>query len=492
MLHLVDLGLRGYALNPKPQLLIPFDSANRRQQRYLAKLRHDLEQQGFPMDRFEGFQDTVIQYFQVANTMRRYLETGDRHSFDSVFNADPGFPLQKSYRGFLREVNSFEDRIAREAKERYQRGLKFNSWVQIILFALGVPTLLYIGYYASQTFRLAEKLHASEQHKVEILENQNTLLEHRVQERTNELVALNEEITAQNEEIQTSNEQLLLQRDALASQHELLNLQHKELQDAKRLIELQHGTISNHNKALVDEVESQTRYLIKANSELLGHNKRLEQFAFVVSHNLRGPMSRILGLASIFDYSHSPDEARDIIKKLKQSAEELDHVIRDLTIMTVIRNVNRNNFRQVDLRLVVDHVVTELEGPIKESFADIRIDLQVTTIFSLEEYLENVLRILVQNAIQYKSSQRLPVIEIRSGQNEDETWIEVRDNGIGIDLKQFATQVFVPYRRFNFETKGRGLGLYTAKTQLETLGGDINVFSALNEGTRFRITFNPT
>lgn len=490
MLHLIDIGLRGYALEANPQLLVPFDSANLRHHRYLHHLESALLRQQFNMRRFYGFRDTVNQYFKVANIMKDHLKANRRAAFDSLFRSDPGFPLQKSYRNFLSYVNTFEQQIAADAKKRYTDGLEFNSWIQIFLFILGAPTLLYIGYYASQTFRLAEQLHSSEQQKVEILATQNTLLEHRVQERTNELVALNEEITAQNEEIQTSNEQLLLQRDTLAKQHELLNMQHKELQDAKDLIDRQHLTIADHNKALLSEVESQTRYLINANTELIGHNKRLEQFAFVVSHNLRGPMTRILGLAAIFDYSNSKEETVDIIKKLKQSAEELDQVIKDLTAMTMIRNVNRNQFRDLNIGQVLDHVLRRLEREIRESFATIKQNLTVTRMFSLEEYVENILYILIRNAIQFRSPSRLPVIEVSSGIENEVLWIEVRDNGVGIDLQQNGPQMFVPYRRFHFETKGKGLGLYTAKTKIETLGGTIDVTSKVNEGTTFRMTFN--
>jgi signal transduction histidine kinase len=487
-LHLIDVGLRGYAIDPNPQLLIPFDSANRRHRRYLQQLETALSRQNFDMKRFEGFRDTVQAYFQVANEMKTFLQNNRRSSFDSLFRADPGFPLQRSYRSFVGAVNTFEERIASEAKQRYTEGLEFNSWIQIFLFILGAPTLIYIGYHASQTFLLAEQLHESEKHKVEILATQNTVLEHRVLERTNELVALNEEITAQNEEIQTSNDQLLMQRDALAKQHELLNGQHKELHEAKQLIEAQHLTIADHNKALITEVESQTRYLVNANTELLGHNRRLEQFAFVVSHNLRGPMTRILGLASIFEYSNSKAETIDIISKLKQSAEELDQVIKDLTMMTVIRNVNRNSFRELNLEIVLDHVLERLQDEIRESFANVRTDLRAKIIVSLEDYVENVLWILIRNAIQFRSSSRIPMIEIKSGIGDKVLWIEVRDNGMGIDLQKYGMQMFVPYRRFHFETKGKGLGLYTAKTQIETIGGMIDVTSRPNEGTTFRIT----
>jgi CHASE3 domain sensor protein len=221
-LHLIDVGLRGFALYDDQQMLAPFDSANKRQERYFRQLENSLKAQNFPMQEFYWFKDTVDQYYELTNKMKAHLENKERAAFDSLFRSDAGFPLQKSYRGFLRKVNEFEEKISAGAKQRYTRGLEFNSWVQIFLFVLGVPTLLYIGFYASQTFRMAEDLHKSEQDKVEILAGQNHLLEYKVQERTNELVSLNEEITAQNEEIQSSNDQLLLQRDTLAKQHELL------------------------------------------------------------------------------------------------------------------------------------------------------------------------------------------------------------------------------------------------------------------------------
>jgi signal transduction histidine kinase len=67
--------------------------------------------------------------------------------------------------------------------------------------------------------------------------------------------------------------------------------------------------------------------------------------------------------------------------------------------------------------------------------------------------------------------------------------IVYQDNGIGIDLEKYGTQVFGLYKRFHHHADGKGLGLYMVKTQVEALNGTITIESRVNEGTRFNIQF---
>lgn len=492
--HLLDIGLRGYALSPNPQLLAPFDSSLVRKVRLLNLLKSSLQEQQFDMSAFYEFESEVEVYYQYTQQMKFFLDQGDFASFKRLFEQDHGLKLVTTYRSFVARVQQFENEIQVKAEENYQLALKLNYWLQALLFLLAMPTLLYLAYYANRTFLMTEKLHQVEVEKALILENQNNKLEEEVHRRTQELLSLNEEVTAQNEEIVSQNEQLAQQQEEIVKQHQQLKIKHAELSEAKEMVTVQHALIQQHNQELIHEVESQTEYLMRANAELKERNSRLEQFTYVISHNLRGPLSRIQGLATILNMTSNEVEMKDISGKMSMSTRDLDRVVQDLATITEIRNVNTRAFSLVNLTQTINHVIKLLEEEIKTAKALINVQLGVTTIQSFTTYMESIFFNLISNAIKYKKQQTNPVIFVESSQKNNQIIIKISDNGIGIDLEKYGSSLFLPYKRFHHHVDGRGLGLYLVKSQVETLGGTLEINSRPDEGTTFTLTFsvNPT
>src|SRR5207302_1831511 len=131
--------------------------------------------------------------------------------FRKEFAKDKGLYLWWQYLMFIRHVGEFEDNINRRAQERYEDALGSNFVLQVLLFSICFPTLLYMAYYTKRTNRYSELLRRAEAEKNEILTEQNKNLEMKVAERTQEITAQNEELVQQQEEIAT-------QRDALSEQ----------------------------------------------------------------------------------------------------------------------------------------------------------------------------------------------------------------------------------------------------------------------------------
>jgi signal transduction histidine kinase len=106
-----------------------------------------------------------------------------------------------------------------------------------------------------------------------------------------------------------------------------------------------------------------------------------------------------------------------------------------------------------------------------------------------KRYLTSILLNLLTNAIKYRSPQRSLIITIKTHIHKDYTILSFSDNGIGIDMQKFGHKVFGLYQRFHNNIDGKGLGLYIIKSQVDAMDGKVEVESAENEGTTFRIYF---
>ena len=468
-LHLLDLAVRSYAFVRNQHFMRAIENAIERKNNAFHALEVSLKAQDYPMEKFYLIRDSVESYVSVTRGMIELIDENDQESFVSLLEKDPGYQVWLLYLKFSDDIYAFEDNISKQAKLRYERALNNIYILQIILFFVAVPTLAYTAYYTNRSLSISEQLRKSESEKASILEEQNQLLEKTVHERTREILAQNEEIISQNEEISMHNEKLL---------------------EAKNIIERQNKFIQDKNDELAVEVDRQTKNLKQANTELLEHNNRLEQFAFIISHNLRAPMSRIIGLSSILDFAKEVNEVSDIAKLMMKSTQDLDQIIRDLTEILGIQKMNAELVNDIQLDNLLQKVFITLEGDIKENKAVIDFDFsKAPRITAIPSYVESIFYNLISNAIKYKHPGRRPTITIQSYAKGEYIQIDVSDNGLGIDLEAHKENLFSLYKRFHFHVQGRGMGLYLVKTQLTAQGGKIAVKSKAGEGTVFSLLF---
>lgn len=300
--------------------------------------------------------------------------------------------------------------------------------------------------------------------------------ERKYQERNLNLIDANNEMEAQNEELQQQQEEISAGRD--------------KLEEANQVILSQKEKLINHNLLLEARVEEHSRNLVKTNEELIKHNNELRQFSYTVSHNLRGPVARLLGLTNLFNLSQNNDEQRQIINLLHQSTLDLDAVLKDLNFIIDIRN---------DLYRVRERVSFEEEWMKAQSMLldSLRKDYQIAAdfskapyIFGIKAMLQSILYNLLSNSIKYRSPERPLAVSLSTSVNsENQIVLKVTDNGLGIDLSQHQEQVFKLYKRFHTHVTGKGLGLYLVKTQAEALSATVELESELNVGTTFRFVF---
>lgn len=486
-LHLLDLGIRGYALVESKQIEGSYDSAINRWPRIQARLEYALKEQGFPSKKILLLKDTVASYINWVISINHQLKTGNRQQAIEMIREDRGYHVWLFHNQLTNEINLFEDRIEAAATIKYHAGLRNSYLLQLALFLLILPTLIYLYYYTIQSFKLSEKLLASEAEKNKILFTQKEILERMVDERTREIATQNEEIVSQNEEIHTHNEKLLAQQTEIEKQSLLLKTRNLELEEANALIAQQNQIIENENLQLSFDLDRQNKELLQSNHELAQKNSRMEQFAYVVSHNLRAPIARLTGLTNIFKFAKSDSEIEDIVKKTNQSAQELDQVVKGLSEVMQIQRLSADVFSEVQFESVIEKVKDILDAEIKETKAEFKIQLEVESIYSLPPYIESVFYNLISNGIKYRNPERRPIVTIDTKKVSDFVCLSFLDNGLGLELGTYKDQLFGLYKRFHFHVEGRGLGLYLVKTQIEMLGGKIEVESKPLEGTAFKV-----
>lgn len=240
-----------------------------------------------------------------------------------------------------------------------------------------------------------------------------------------------------------------------------------------------------------EEVIELNKDLHNYTKELVISNTELEQFSYIISHNLRAPVANIMGLASeMKDESHAPDTKRMLNDALMVSVNLLNNVIVDLnTILKVKKEISENkelvNFTSLveDIKLSIKNVIATEQVEVKTNF------IHANELLTLKSYIHSIFFNLISNSIKYRRAEQTPVIEISSFKKDGNLIITFKDNGIGIDMSKRKDQVFGLYKRFHQHVEGKGMGLFMVKTQVETMKGKISVESVVNKETVFTISF---
>lgn len=225
--------------------------------------------------------------------------------------------------------------------------------------------------------------------------------------------------------------------------------------------------------------------------ELTQNNKDLKQFSYITSHNLRAPLSNLIGLLNLIeDIPINDSELSEIINGFKKSTHLLNETINDLVKIIVIKDKISIQKENVTINEVVEHVFSQLKFQIEQSKPILKLNFDEADIINTNKaYLESILINLLTNSIKYKSETKKLKISITIKKTNNSTILKFKDNGIGIDLKRNSEHIFGLYQRFHDYPDSKGLGLYLVKSQIESLGGTIAIESEVNKGTEFTLTF---
>ncbi len=241
----------------------------------------------------------------------------------------------------------------------------------------------------------------------------------------------------------------------------------------------------------ITEIKQRESELTRLVRELTIQNDRLEEFGHLVSHQLRAPATNIASIVSLLDDTTDADEARSLVGKLGEAAELLRRTLDEAGNAIRVHRTVAPEVEPIYVRDVVLGIKTQLAQTFEDLGASLEIDTdEVPVVHYPRVYLETVLRHLISNALRFAQQGTPIIISVRSMLHEGLPVIEVSDTGVGIDLSKHGNRMFRLGTTFHRQASGRGLGLFMVRTIVESLGGEIDVESAPNQGTTFRLSLH--
>lgn len=319
------------------------------------------------------------------------------------------------------------------------------------------------------------------EHKLmeEKLERTYEELEERIQERTQALTKANESL--KNEiavRIKIEEEKEILIKEFELNQ-EALKLQKQDLEDSRRAI-----------KNVAADLMQSKEILEYQNKSLEEINKELDDFTYIVSHDLKEPLRSIDAYSKFMadDYQDKlTEEGKHYLERIRSNSERMKKLIEDLLEISRLK-MKGSIIDEVESGELVNEARARLEYSIKQKNVEVIIKENLPRIFCDRVRLTEVFLNLISNAIKFNDKQK-PVIEVGYSDKENFYEFYVKDNGIGI-AKEYFDKIFEIFQRLGRreDTEGTGAGLTIVKKIVQVHKGRVWVESTPKEGTVFYFT----
>jgi len=245
-------------------------------------------------------------------------------------------------------------------------------------------------------------------------------------------------------------------------------------------------TVNEKTATLREEVVERK----KREADLEIKNAELERFAYTVSHDLKSPIITIKGFTGALEkdlLKGNYERMAGDLKRVSAAADKMNDLLADLLkISTVGRVVNTSE--AVDMNLLLDDVLAQLAGPLKNSAIKVTVQPDLPPLCCDRQRMAEVVQNLIENAINYMGDQAEPKILFGARNESGVNVFFVQDNGIGIDQK-YQQNIFGLFNKLDAKSGGTGIGLALVKRIVEVHGGRVWVESdGIGKGSRFCFT----
>jgi signal transduction histidine kinase len=258
-----------------------------------------------------------------------------------------------------------------------------------------------------------------------------------------------------------------------------------------RLNQIDIKRIKAENK-IIKTNKNLEKIVVDRTIHLTNQNKQLEDFAHIISHNLRGPVGNLNSILDFYKEGKTMEEKDELIEMLEKTVNNIGSTLNELLEVVSIRHQSKNGKEKIVFETVFSKIKETFQGQTLKSKAIVTADFsKAPEIKYLPTYLESIMQNLLSNSLKYCATERIPIIHFETNRVNDSIELTVSDNGLGIDLSKNKSKIFGLHKTFHKHPEAKGVGLFLTKTQVEAMGGKISVNSELNEGTTFKIMFNP-
>ena len=272
-----------------------------------------------------------------------------------------------------------------------------------------------------------------------------------------------------------------------------INQRNKILSDFNESLNTEIANKKEAEAALLDREKSMTVLLEKldnSNKELVRSNKDLEQFAFIVSHDMKEPLRTIGSFTNLLKkkYSATLDEnAQVYINFITGGVNRLSDLIHSILEYSVTGN-KEIEFTRADLNQIITNKIADLNQFIVDKNAEVNLKNKLPVINCVGDQIGMVFYNIILNGLKFNTSEK-PTVQISAVKNEKNWEFAIRDNGIGIP-KEHQKQVFELFKRLHRkeEFEGTGIGLALTSKIIHNHQGKLWIDSAQGQGTTIFFT----
>ncbi len=239
---------------------------------------------------------------------------------------------------------------------------------------------------------------------------------------------------------------------------------------------------------MTEEIKNEIE-LRKKNEELKLLNEELDTFVYRSSHDLRAPLTSVLGLTSVIEDETDLHKIYYLNFLIKESVERLLKVTDDMADYS--RNARMPiTIEPIDFYSLVDGAIQAHH--FMENFQRLKINIEMPEnlppILMEKKRMEILINNVLSNAVKYLDTDKeYSYLTISVKINKDSFLLVFEDNGLGIE-EIYQDKIFDMFYRANAYSLGSGLGLYIVKGIVEKLNGNVTMFSTFGKGTTFTFT----
>ena len=393
-----------------------------------------------------------------------------------------GTPWIYKWQPQLMQPELEKDQLIEMAHDIYRDFCKYEGEKDALKAFNDVYDHLHLRYQSLNTFSEVLKLFPSRaldeiKYNLLSLQQMKSLLSDKV----NNLERLSQELKEKNKELEN-------QYEELATQSDQLNFQNQKLSYAQHLIDFMVEELNLHNRRLEDKVKERTQELENSNKLLTKYNENLEQYTFAISHQLKAPVARIVGLTNLVRII--PEAERPVVmESIHGSAKELEGIFKDLVHALNLKSAAADVKKEkVNVKEVLEDIWSSRVASNNNSSLVAECNIEGEAIIETDkEVLTEAISHIFDNTLKFAKAASGAKVQAKIFEDEGRLNIHIEDDGIGFNADEVQSKLFTAFGRFNLTHNGRGMGLYLSKHHVSVLGGDIKLESVLDRGTKVQV-----